>query len=175
MRVFENGVYRDLTAEETAAMQNERAKAEAAEAHREYSGSEVYAILLKQLVNTVDIPDETSVRMKSYYPEFADIIGKTVKLGYKFTYNGELYKTAQAELTIQEHYLPGEGTESLYTRIDETHIGNKYDPIPYSGNMALESGKYYTQGGVMYICTRATGNPVYNALAELVGIYVEVV
>lgn len=67
------------------------------------------------------------------------------------------------------------GTESLYTRIDEHHDGTKYDPIPYSGNMALQNGKYYMQGGVLYKCTRDTGNPVYNALADLVGIYVELV
>ena len=41
--------------------------------------------------------------------------------------------------------------------------------------MALENGKYYTQSDVLYRCTRDTGNPVYNTLAELVGIYVEVV
>lgn len=69
-------------------------------------------------------------------------------------------------------WLPGTGTESLYTRIDEQHDGTKYDPIPYSGNMALEAGKYYSQGGKTYLCNRDTGNPVYNALADLVGLYV---
>lgn len=49
----------------------------------------------------------------------------------------------------------------------------KDDPIPYCGNMALESGKYYSQDGKVYKCTRDTGNPVYNALSELVGLYVE--
>ena len=65
------------------------------------------------------------------------------------------------------------GTESLYERIDETHDGTFDDPIPYSGNMALEAGKYYSQDGVIYLCTRDTVNPVYNALADLVGLYVE--
>ena len=62
---------------------------------------------------------------------------------------------------------------SLFERIDETHDGSKYDPIPYEGNMALESGKYYMQDGVTYLCSRDTGNPVYHALSELVGLYVE--
>lgn len=48
------------------------------------------------------------------------------------------------------------------------------DPIPYNGNMALESGKYYSQNGLVYLCTRDTVNPVYNALADLVGMYVEI-
>ena len=47
------------------------------------------------------------------------------------------------------------------------------DPIPYSGNMALEAGKYYSQGGAVYLCTRDTVNPVYSDLADLVGLYVE--
>lgn len=173
MKKYRNGKLVELTAAELAAFQDEQAKAEAYEAHREYTESEVSEIMLKQLVNTVDIPDETSVRMKSYYPTFESIIGQTVKLEYKFTYGGELYKTAQADLTIQEHYPPTEGTESLYTRINETHIGNKYDPIPYDGNMVLESGKYYSQDGVTYLCTRDTGTAVYNALADMVGLYVE--
>ena len=39
--------------------------------------------------------------------------------------------------------------------------------------MALASGLYYSQDGVVYLCSRNTVNPVYNPLSELVGIYVE--
>ena len=76
--------------------------------------------------------------------------------------------------TEQEEWKPGEGTESLYTEVTESHAGTKEDPIPYNNNMELESGKYYSQDGVTYLCTRDTGIPVYNPLADLVGIYVEV-
>lgn len=91
----------------------------------------------------------------------------------RFRYGGSLYKVLQAH-TSQADWLPGTGTESLYTRIDETHAGTLADPIPYDGNMALENGKYYSQNGVTYKCTRDTGTPVYHALADLVGLYVEV-
>ena len=101
------------------------------------------------------------------------MIGKAVDAGYKLTYQGALYKVVSAH-TVQSNWVPGTGTESLYARIDETHDGTKYDPIPYDGNMALENGKYYAQDGVTYLCTRDTVNPVYNALAELVGLYVKV-
>lgn len=37
----------------------------------------------------------------------------------------------------------------------------------------MESGKYYNQGGAVYLCTRDTVNPVYSDLADLVGMYVE--
>ena len=64
---------------------------------------------------------------------------------------------------------------SLYAQIDETHAGTVEDAIPYTGNMALEQGKYYSQNGVTYLCTRDTGNPVYHNLADLVGLYVTAV
>ena len=67
---------------------------------------------------------------------------------------------------------PG-NSPALWTEICESHTGTLADPIPYSGNMALESGKYYIQDGVVYRCTRDTINPVYNALTDLVGLYVE--
>lgn len=62
---------------------------------------------------------------------------------------------------------------SLWEEICETHDGSKYDPIPYNGNMELKAGLYYSQDGVTYRGTRDTGNPVYNPLSELVGLYVE--
>ena len=135
-------------------------------------------MLIRQQINTLTVDDQTALRMRRYYPTFSDLVGQTVTQGTKFrvddSEDADLYKTIQPELTIQAHYPPGVGTESLYTRIDETHDGTKYDPIPYDGNMALTEGLYYTQGGVTYLCNRDTGNPVYNALSELVGLYVEV-
>lgn len=117
------------------------------------------------------LTDAEAVIVKTLYPVWA--AGQSYKVGYKITYNGELYKILQAH-TSQEAWKPGTGTESLYARIDEQHGGTQNDPIPYNGNMALVSGTYYSQGGVIYRCTRDTGNPVYNALSELVGLYVEV-
>ena len=127
--------------------------------------------IVEQAMQSVDGNDALTARM--FYPKFADIIGKTVKQGFKFTYGDKLYKTAQPEMTVAEHYPPGIGTESLYTEICETNSGTADDPIPYDGNMALVNGLYYTQDGLTYLCIRSTGVPVYNKLAELVDIYVE--
>lgn len=129
--------------------------------------------LIQQQLNTLTVDDNTALRMQQFYPEFDDIVGQTVKLGFKFNYDGKLWSVVQPELTIQSHYAPGEGMESLYTQIVQSYDGTLEDAIPYEGNMALEQGKYYTQEGVIYLCTRDTVNPVYNALSELVGLYVE--
>lgn len=101
-------------------------------------------------------------------------VGKAYAVGDRFQYDGELYKVLQAH-TSQADWVPGTGTESLYIRVDDIHAGTAEDPIPYNGNMELVENLYYTQDGVLYRCTRSTGTAVYNALSELVGLYVEVV
>ncbi len=171
MKICINGVIRDMTAEEEA-QYNEMAAREAAEAkHRPLSENEVMTMLITAQINTLSVDDATAVRMTAFYPEWAKDTAYTI--GYKVQYLGKLYKVVQAH-TSQETWTP-DITASLYERIDEIHDGTKYDPIPYEGNMALENGKHYSQDNVTYLCNRDTGNPVYNKLSELVGIYVEVI
>ena len=173
-----NQIATELTHDEIDSMRAEADHAEAHERHRPLTESEVSHLIIRQQINTLTVDDNTALRMRRYYPTFSELVGQTVKKGTKFratdSEDADLYTVIQPELTIQEHYPPGTGTESLYTRIDEQHDGTKYDPIPYDGNMALQSGKYYEQNNILYLCNRDTVNPVYNALAELVGLYVEV-
>lgn len=172
MKIYENGVIREMTESEIAELEEAKLRFEAAEKHRPLTVDEVSAMLIKQQINTLTVDDQTALRMIAFYPDWE--IDKVYAAGYKLVSGGKLWKVLQAH-TSQSTWVPGAaGTESLYARIDEEHDGTQYDPIPYEGNMALENGKYYTQGGVLYKCTRDTGNPVYNTLAELVGIYVEV-
>ena len=170
MRIFDGKVYRDMTPEEISARRGETAKAEAAERHRPLTEQEVTALFLRQNINTLDVDDQTAVRMISFYPEWQTDTAYTA--GYKVQRNGKLCRCVQSH-TSQSGWEP-ENAQSLWEYINETYEGDIYDPIPYDGNMALVSGKHYTQGGVVYLCIRDTGNPVYNALSELVGLYVEV-
>ena len=168
-----NGERIEMTEDEITQLEKEQAAFEAYEKTRPLTEHEVVSMLLTEQINTLEVDDTKALRMKAFYPAWADVIGKTVKQGFKFTRENKLYKTIQPELTIQEQYVPRVGTESLYAVIDETHAGTQEDPIPYDGNMELEAGKYYTQGGVIYHCTTGSGQPVYNALTDLVGVYVE--
>ena len=170
MYKYVNGVRVKMTAEEIAAMQAEAAKAEAAERHRPMTEQEVTALFLRQNINVLEVDDQTAVRMVSFYPEW--VAGVSYTAGFKVQHKGKLCRCMQAH-TSQEGWEP-ENAPSLWEYINEVYAGDQYDPIPYEGNMALENGKYYTQNGVTYLCTRDTGNPVYNALSELVGLYVEV-
>lgn len=173
MKKYVNGEYIDLTESEIADLEEAKLRYEAAEKNRPLTVGEVGAMLIKQQINTLAVDDQTALRMIAFYPEYE--VDHEYKSGEKFVSAGKLYKVLQAH-TSQSTWVPGAaGTESLYASIDEEHDGTKYDPIPYEGNMELYAGKYYTQGGVLYRCTRDTGNPVYHALSELVGLYVEVV
>ena len=124
-------------------------------------------------IQTMNLTDEESLEVKDLYPEWESKMGQQVNTGEKYQYNDKLWKVLQQH-TVQENWKPGEGTESLYAEVSKSHAGTKEDPIPYNNNMELENGKYYSQDGVTYLCTRGTGIPVYNPLADLVGIYVEV-
>lgn len=128
---------------------------------------------VKAGIQTMGLTDNESLKVKELYPEWSAKMGQQVNAGEKYQYGGKLWKVLQQH-TVQENWKPGEGTESLYTEETESHAGTKEDPIPYNNNMELKNGKYYSQDGVTYICTRDTGIPVYNPLADLVDIYVEV-
>lgn len=176
MKIYENGSIRDMTAAEIAAMQDAVSKAEAKEKRRPLSLAEVQEMMVRAQINTMAVDDATALRMIAFYPEWesgkAYTSANGCPVGYKATRNDRLWKLRQ-EHTSQDNWAPGEtGTESLWEEICESYDGTKYDPIPYNSNMALEAGKYYSQSGKTYLCNRDTGNPVYNALAELVGLYV---
>ena len=173
--IYDGKLYKEynVSEEEIEQLKSEQKKFEAQEKHRPLSTDEVNAMLIKKQINNVEIEDSVSIRMIDFYTGFSEVIGQEVKQGFKFTYQGKLYKTKQPTLTIQSHYYPQTGTESLYEVINEQYDGDLYDPIPYDGNMSLENGKYYTQNGITYLCNRDTGQAVYNDLADLVGAYVE--
>ena len=126
---------------------------------------------LRQLIEriAVTLDDETALTGVELFPMWA--IGRAYATGDRVQHGGTLYKCVQAH-TSQADWTP-ENAPALWTEICETHAGTLTDPIPYSGNMALESGKYYSQSGAVYLCTRDTVNPVYSDLADLVGLYVE--
>ena len=90
---------------------------------------------------------------------------------YKVRRNGKVYRSVQAH-TSQADWMP-EATPSLWEVIDEAHKGTIDDPIPYSLNMAVVNGLYYTQNGVVYKCIRDSIYPMHYDLDALIGTYVE--
>lgn len=121
---------------------------------------------------TETLTDEAALETVALFPAW--VAGAWYDADKRIRHGGKLYRVRQGH-TAQDIYQPGAtGTESLYAEVCETHAGTLEDPIPYEGNMELTEGLYYSQNGVTYLCTRSSGQPVYHALSELVGLYVEV-
>ena len=134
------------------------------------SDDEIREILAfsKMAINNLELTDEQSLSIIHLYPQWDEFIGQDLEAGFKVQYHGILYKTKQKIKPVLEIYPPSIDTASMYEAIDETHEGTKEDPIPYNNNMELIMGEYYSQGGVIYLCTRSTGQAVYNNLSDLV-------
>lgn len=115
------------------------------------------------------LSDAEAVMLSGLYPKWSAEAEYAV--GEKVQHMDKLYRCLQGH-TAQTDWAP-DMAASLWTVIDEARRGTFDDPILYSGNMVLEKGKYYTQDGFVYICTRDSINSVFAALSELVGIYME--
>ena len=132
--------------------------------------------VMEQAAQSLD--DDVALTAIELFPHWEELVaaGKTVNRGFRFQYDGALYRTEQTTYTFVAHYVPGTaGMESLFSVVDETHKGTMEDPIPYSKNMEVYNGLYYTQYDVLYLCIRDSGQPLYHDLSALVGSYVEVV
>lgn len=126
--------------------------------------------VIESAVSSLD--DSAALKAVELYPQWAP--GMELASGVRVCRGDKLYRVKDGKGHIAAEGWEPEITESLFERVCDTHSGELEDPIPYEGNMVLENGKYYTQGGITYLCTRDTGTAVYHALSELVGLYVEV-
>ena len=124
------------------------------------------------------LDDAVALTAVELFPKWKELVEKAaeVEKGFRFQYDNKLFRTEQLRYIFVEHYVPGTvGTESLFSKVDESHAGSIEDPIPFSQNMEIYQGLYYIQNDVLYRCIRNSGQPLYHDLALLVGSYVEVV
>ena len=130
-----------------------------------------------QEINSLNLSPAEALQVQSWYPVLFETEGyeegKPIFTGTRVQYYGKLWEVRQ-DHNIASHFAPSLATASLWKEVTEegADVGTIENPIAYEGNMELEEGRYYSQDGVVYLCTRATGVPVYNALKDLVGIYV---
>lgn len=124
----------------------------------------------KNNINTFGLTNEESLQVIDWFPVWK--ANMELKTGEKISYNGKLYEILQ-DHTSQDGWKPSINTASLFKEVAINNtFGTKDNPIEYNNNMALESGKYYIQNNITYLCTRDTGIAVYNDLAALIDIYV---
>lgn len=138
-----------------------------------------HAYKLREMIEkaSYSLNDQDALEAVELFIPYEKLVERNIRAekGFRFRYNGKLYRVEQPTVTFDGVYAPGVGTESLYSEVTLSTSGSIESPIEYSGNMELEEGKYYTQNNVVYLCTRGTGIPVYNDLQDLVGLYVTLV
>lgn len=130
-----------------------------------------FRAIIEQAMQSVE--DEIAVTAVTLFPEWAE--GIEYKDGVRVKRRDYLYRVREGKAHTSQVGWEPEIATSLWEAINVDNSGTESDAIPYTAGMALEEGKYYTEDGVTYRCTRGTGTPVYHALSALVGLYVEVV
>ena len=120
------------------------------------------------------LSDAQALTCKLIYQQWFNLIGTTATPGQRFLYGEMLFKVRAdaSEHTFSREWEPGVTTAALYEAIDEEHSGTIDDPIPFTQPMQIYNGKYYSQNGKVYLCTRDSGKPLAFNLADLVGLYV---
>lgn len=111
---------------------------------RPMTESEVLTMLLKQQINTIEVDDNTALRMTDFYPEWS--AGQDYTEGFKVQYDGVLYKVLQAH-TSQADWTP-DVSPSLFAKVlipDENVIPEWEQPDstnPYmTGDKVTHNGK----------------------------------
>ena len=115
-----------------------------AENSRPLTESEVTRLLIAQQINTMEVDDNTSLRMVEFYPEWS--AGHAYTAGYKVQYGSKLWRCHQAH-TSQTGWEP-DNAPSLWAKVlipDETVIPEWEQPDstnPYSaGDKVTHNGK----------------------------------
>ena len=142
------------------------------------------AVLVAQ-IQAQALTDAQAITVKAIYPAWSPD-GVQYPVDYKVLQEDVLYKCLQ-EHTSQENWAPGVAP-SLWTAVQTgEHAGTQEDPIPVpektvtTAGFEYEYGKYYSEGGVVYLCKRGgVPNPeemygqkvaLYFAPSVLIGQY----
>lgn len=97
---------------------------------------------------------------------------KAYAVGDRVWYQASLYKCVQAH-TSQSTWNPKDAT-SLWANVSEESQeadGSREHPYQWEQGMTSYNGKYYTEDGILYLCTRGSGAPLYHPIASLINLY----
>lgn len=132
-----------------------------------------FAYGIPSVINRFGLSNKEAISVKEMFPWWNKDLGEVVK-GERYNYGENLWEVVQSH-TTQENWAPSLQTSSLWKVVNVENEGTEEDAIPYTPPMEIFAGKYYTQNGVKYKCTRDSGIPLSHDLSALVGLYVEIV
>ena len=130
---------------------------------------------LKTLVSeqVAELSDEEAKKVPALFPVWAT--DEAYAVGDRVYYNGSLFKCITAH-TSQANWNPKDAA-SLWQNVSEEAQeadGSHDNPFTWEVGMTCYNGKYYIEDGILYLCTRDSGGPVYNRIADLpTGLYFE--
>lgn len=136
---------------------------------------------IRTIINASSLTADKALEMKTLYPVWGKgdaSYGTFVTKGFRFrvvTNNSDVLYEVIQDHTLQENWIPGVDTASLYKVVDKDHAGTLEDPIPYIPPMELFKDKYYTQNSKVYLCIRNSEMPLSHDLSSLVDNYVTLV
>ena len=134
----------------------------------------VQELVVKQYNERTDISNEEALDYMAIIYPWDYYLDKVLTEGMMVTYEDKPWRVRQTHTPL-EVYPPSLATASLYEAIDKEHSGEANDPIPYTPPMEVFEGKYYIEDGERYLCIRDSGIALSHRLADLIGLYVEVV
>lgn len=129
-------------------------------------------LILEQYNSRTDITDEEALKRPLLVYAWDTYIGRSLITGQIVSYNDTLYRVRQDISSVLDNQAPSLDTAALYEAIEVEASGTADDPIAYVPPMEIYNGKYYTQNGVLYLCTRDSGTALSHDLSALVGLYV---
>ena len=132
-------------------------------------------MVLEQYNGRTDITDEEALKRPLLVYSWDTYMGKSLAAGQVVSHDGKLWRVRQDVAAVLDNQPPSLATAALYEVIEVEPAGTQDDPIQYTPPMEIFNGKYYTQGGVLYKCTRDSGQALSHNLSDLIGLYVELI
>lgn len=164
MKIWENGVIREMTAEEMAQMH----KAELLEKSRPLSTEEVSRLFIMQNINTVITDDATASRAVEFHPEM-QYNGSLIPAKTRIDWKGKL-KRAAVDLWDTEANNP-DNAPTLWENISYKD-GIRIIPEVITATLAFSEGEYGWWGDKLYR-SKANGNAYTPAVYPANWDYIE--
>ena len=135
---------------------------------------ERFYALLRAIKNVREsVPDDIAYSVPDLYAAWKTDTAYAV--GDRVWYQASLYKCVQAH-TSQSTWNPKD-TPALWANVSEESQeadGSREHPLAWESGMTSYNGKYYTEEGILYLCIRDSGNPLYFPIASLIGTYFQI-
>ena len=133
---------------------------------------QIQELILDQYNKRTDITNEEALKRPLLVYAWETYIGRALTAGQIVSYDNALYRVRQNIASVLYSQAPSLNTAALYEVVNVEASGTADDPIAYVPPMEIFNGKYYTQNGVLYLCTRDSGTALSHDLSALVGLYV---